>query len=140
MLAIIRIKGRVKVSYDAENTLSRLRLRRKYACVVIKPSKENLGMVKRVKDFVAYGEIKKETFEKLLEKRSRLIDRKKKTDFKNAASGIEAGKNYEEFNIKPFFRLHPPRDGIEIKKQFGVGKGVLGNNKENINKLIERML
>jgi len=36
--------------------------------------------------------------------------------------------------------IHPPRKGIESKKHFGVGKGVLGNNKKEINKLIERML
>jgi hypothetical protein len=40
--------------------------------------------------------------------------------------------------IKPFFRLHPPRKGINSKIQYP--KGVLGNNKEDINKLIERML
>jgi large subunit ribosomal protein L30 len=43
-------------------------------------------------------------------------------------------------NIKPFFRLHPPRGGIDSAKHFGIKKGVLGNNKESINKLIERML
>jgi len=36
--------------------------------------------------------------------------------------------------------LHPPRKGIESKKHFGVGKGVLGDNKEKINELLERML
>ena len=52
----------------------------------------------------------------------------------------EHNVKYEEVNVKPFFRLHPPRKGIESKKHFGVGKGVLGNHKDKINKLIERML
>jgi len=140
MIAMIRIKGRVNIDGDVENTLSRLRLRRKYACVVINSTKETDGMIKKVKDFVAYGEIKKDTFEKLLEKRGQLVDRKKKADLKAVISGVESGKAYEEYNLKPFFRLHPPRGGIEIKNQFGVGKGVLGNNGEHINKLIEKML
>ncbi len=41
---------------------------------------------------------------------------------------------------KNFFRLHPPRRGIESKKHFGVGKGVLGDNGEKINELLVRML
>jgi hypothetical protein len=40
--------------------------------------------------------------------------------------------------LKGFFRLHPPRKGIKSKLQYP--KGVLGDNKESINKLIERML
>jgi glycosyltransferase involved in cell wall biosynthesis len=47
---------------------------------------------------------------------------------------------YEELNLKPFFSLHPPRKGINSKKHFGVKKGVLGDNKEQINDLIKRML
>ena len=39
-----------------------------------------------------------------------------------------------------FFRLHPPRKGIDSKKGFGVGKGVLGNHGDKINELIGRML
>jgi len=118
MIAVIRIKGMVKINKKIEETLFRLRLRRKYACVVLKETKENLGMVKKVKDFVAYGEIDDATYKKLVEKRGKKIDGK----------------------LKPFFRLHPPRRGIESKKHFGVGKGVLGNHGKEINKLIMRML
>ena len=42
------------------------------------------------------------------------------------------------FKLKGFFRLHPPRKGINSKLQYP--KGVLGDNKKDINKLIERML
>ena len=140
MIAIIRISGRVNMKTDIEETLDRLRLKRKYACVVIKDDVITRGMLAKVRDFVAYGEIKKETFEKLIEKRGQLVDKTKKTDLKKAAEEIEKGKNFSEVNLKPFFRLHPPRRGIESKKHFGVGKGILGNNKEKINELVERML
>ena len=44
-------------------------------------------------------------------------------------------KGLEELGLKPFFRLHPPRGGIESKKHFGVGKGVLGDNKKLSSKI-----
>ena len=114
-IAVIRIAGKVGLKKDISETLNRLKLRKKYSCVIFeKPTKEQLGMINKVKDFVAFGEVNPEMHKKLKEKR--------KTKIKN------------------FFWLHPPRGGIESKKHFGIGKGVLGNNKTKINELIERML
>ena len=75
------------------------------------------------------------------EKRGKLIDKNKKTDKIKMAEEFLSGrieKKLQDLNIKPFFRLHPPRGGINSKKHFP--KGVLGNNKEQINDLIMRML
>jgi large subunit ribosomal protein L30 len=122
MLAVIRIKGQVGLDKDINETLDRLRLRRKYVCVVFEnPTPVELGMINKAKNFVAFGKINKETYEELKKKRG-LKDPNKKGQ------------------LKPFFRLHPPRGGIESKKHFGIGKGVLGDNKEKINDLILRML
>ncbi len=109
----------VGLKTDIAETLDRLRLRRKYACVVIEDTPENLGMIKKVGDFVAHGPIDEKTYKELVDKR---------------------GKKDSEGKLKPFFRLHPARGGMETKKHFGVGKGVLGNNKDKINELIGRML
>ncbi len=131
MIAIIRIKGQVKVRKDFAETLKRLGLKKKYSCIVLEnPKKEELGMVEKVRDFVAFGEIDKDTYNELIEKRG------KKQGTKSTTSPAEASSN----KGKKFFRLHPPRKGIESKKHFGVGKGVLGNNGKEINKLIMRML
>ena len=116
-IAIIRISGMVKVNKDIEETLYRLKLRRKYSCVVVKPTKENLGMIKKIRYHVAYGKINKETYDKLIKER---------------------GKKDKEGKLKAFFRLHPPRKGINSKLHFP--KGVLGNNENKINDLVERML
>ncbi len=141
MICIIRIRGEVGLRGDAAETLNRTRLRKKYSCVVWqKPKAEDLGILKKIKDFVAYGEISGEIFEKLIEKRGKLIDKNKKTDLKKAAEEIIKGKSYEDANVKPFFRLHPPRGGIDSKVHFGKKKGVLGNHGKEINKLVERML
>ncbi|MAG79172.1 50S ribosomal protein L30 [Candidatus Pacearchaeota archaeon] len=138
MIAIIRICGRIGLEKDIIETLNRLRLRKKYACVIIKPTKENLGMIKKLRNFVAYGEINKDLFEKLVEKRGQIINKSGKIDSKKVIEELEKGEKYEELNLKPFFRLHPPRKGIKSKLHFP--KGVLGDNKEKINELIKRML
>ena len=139
MICVIRIRGEVGVKRDVEETLNRLRLKKKYSCVVFnKPREEQLGMIKKVKDFTAFGEISNELFEKLIEKRGQPVDKSKKINAKEAVKEIEKGKKYEELNMKPFFRLHPPRGGIKSKESFP--KGVLGNHKEKINELLERML
>ena len=111
--AVIRITGEIGLRKDIVETLNRLKLRKKYSCVVFEdPAKEQLGMINKVRDFVAFGDIDEKTYKKLQEKR--------KTKIKN------------------FFRLHPPRGGIKTKLHFP--RGVLGNHREEINKLIGRML
>lgn len=141
MKIVIRITGEVGLSKDIKETLSRLRLRRKYSCVVFPNiSKQQEGMILAVKEYVAYGEIEKELLEKLIEARGKPIDKKKKLDSKKIVEELIKGKKYQELNLKPFFRLHPARGGIKSKKHFGKEKGVLGNHGKEINKLLERML
>ena len=140
MIAAIRITGDVNLKKDIRETFKRLRLKKKYSCVVLHKNQVNIGMIKKVKDFTAYGEINEKVFEELVEKRGQLIDKKKKIESKKVYDEFKKGTKLEMLNLKPFFRLHPPRGGIESKKHFGIGKGVLGNNKEKINELIERML
>ncbi len=113
MICVIRIRGQVGLNRDVVETLDRLRLRRKYVCIVLeKPTKEQLGMIKKVRNFIAFGEINDDTYKKLKEKR---------------------GKKGKEF-----FRLHPPRGGIKSKLHFP--RGVLGDHGEKINDLVRRML
>ena len=113
MKAIIRISGDVDLDRGIRDTFDRLKLRRKYSCIVLNPNKEQEGMIKKLRDFIAFGDINDAVFKKLNEKRG------KKTN-------------------PNFFRLHPPRGGIKSKVHFP--KGVLGDNGDKINDLIERML
>lgn len=125
-----------------EETFARMCLLRKYACVLIDDKSESMGMLTRVRDLVAYGPINEETLVKLLKDRGRIIGNSSARieNPEKAAKELMAGKKLSELKIKPFFRLHPPRTGIDSKLYFGQKKGVLGNHKEAINKLIERML
>lgn len=138
LIALIRIKGEVKVKPEIANTLYRLKLRRKYSCVLINPKNKGLmGMLKRARHSVAFGKIEKESLAKLLEARAKKIGEGKFNSLE-IAEKLMKGKKLEELGFKPFFRLHPPRGGIKSKLQYP--KGVLGNNGKDINKLIERML
>jgi len=138
MIAVVRISGMVKVREEISHALYRLRLRRKYSCVLVH-SKNNSakGVLEKVKHYVAYGVIDKKTLVDLIKARGMSLD-KNKINPEKIAEELESGKSLEELGLKPFFRLHPPRKGIKSKLPYP--KGVLGNNREDINKLIERML
>lgn len=154
--AVIRISGLVKVNKDIEETLERLRLKRKYSCVLVDSlNKDLIGMIEKVKFKIAFGEIEKDTLSKLLksraepnlkicknkqekEKLEKEIFEKLGKDMDKISEELLNGKKLSYFGLKPFFRLHPPRGGIDSKIQYP--KGVLGNNGKDINKLIERML
>lgn len=123
--ALIRIKGQTKLNKEIKDALNILGLHKKLTCVVINATPSLLGMVKKVKDCITYGEINEETLKLLKEKRG------KKTKNKDG-----------KVVYKKFFRLHPPRGGFErkgTKVPFKVG-GALGDRKEKINDLIKRML
>jgi len=141
MIALIRIRGMVKIPEEMENTLSkRLLLQRKFACIVIEPTKENWGMIKKVENLVAYGEISDETLKKLIEVRGQIIDKNKaKVSAETVVKGLNEKKKLQDFNLKPFFRLHPPRGGLKSSKDH-FPAGILGHHGNEINKLIERML
>jgi large subunit ribosomal protein L30 len=138
MILVIRISGDVKIPSAVRETLYRMRLRRKYTAVLMNDSKETQALLGSVRNFVAYGEISDAALEALIEKRGQSI-KKEKIDASKVAKDLKS-KPITETGLKPFFRLHPPRGGIDSKKHFGVAKGVLGDNKESINKLVERML
>ena len=133
MIAIIRISGDVKIREDTRETFRRLGLTRKYSCIVLdKPTEVELGMIKEIKDFIAYGELDAETYKKLVEVRGKKFKKTKNSKF-------------EKENRRMVFRLHPPRGGINTKQHYSlengnVKRGVLGNHGKKINELLEKML
>src|SRR3989344_2450161 len=140
MIAIIRISGLVDVNSDIEDALFRLRLRRKYSLVLVNHTEQNLKLLKKIRNHVAYGPIDKETLKELIEKRAISLKKGTKIDSEKIISNLEKTSLFD-LGIKPFFRLHHPRKGIDSKKHFGTTKkAVLGDNKEKINDLIRRML
>lgn len=146
-LAVVLIRGTVNTHPDVRKTLELLRLKKKHACVVIEDNEVAKGMLKRVKDYVTYGPIDEKTFQEIVEKRGQSAN-DQKVDAAKVTSSYFSGevklREFEEkFNVKPFFRLHPPKGGFErggIKKPFTTG-GVLGKrDQEAMQKLLGKML
>jgi len=135
LLAVIRVRGRVKVRASIAETLTRLRLRRVNNLVLINSKNASyLGMVQNCKDFVTFGEIDEASL-------SRLFSAKGVIASKEAISSLVSGeKTANELKIEMPLRMHPPRHGYEgIKKDYKSG-GSLGYRSAEINKLILRML
>ncbi|MEK6825216.1 MAG: 50S ribosomal protein L30 [Nanoarchaeota archaeon] len=138
MIIAIRISGLVEMPQAPQETLFRMRLRRKYSAIILESTPSNLKLLQSVRNFIAYGDINPETLALLVEKRGVAID-KKKVDTKKVLEQLEK-KGLEGVGLKPFFRLHPPRGGIDSKLHYPIRGGVLGDNKKDINELIGRML
>ena len=153
-LAIVRLSGQTGIKKQIKDTFQLLRLYNKYTCTILLSSPNFLGMIQKINDFVTWGEINKETFKLLLEKRGKITKKEKfsekylkdKTKLsldEFAEQFINAKKDFKDVpGLKNFFKLCPPKGGFEkngTKKAYSLG-GALGYRKEKINELIVKML
>ena len=152
MYAVIMLRGSVNIKPDIKNTLNMLRLNRVNHCVFLDENPHNEGMIRKVKDYVAWGTVNKESLEMILRTRGEIIGGDSLTDkyvkentnystIKRFAKAIWEGEaSLKDFPIiTPVFRLHPPRGGHKgIKKTFQQG-GALGFYGEGINYLLKQM-
>lgn len=152
MYAVVQVRGTVKTRREIKDTLKMLRLHHINHCVIIPDTPAYMGMIRKVKDFVAYGEVDAETVEELLRTRGRLIGDVHLTDefiklnsqyagiaeFAQALSSGEARLN-DVPGLKPVLRLHPPRKGYKTTKRTYQQGGSLGYHGENINDLLYKM-
>jgi len=151
--AAIRVRGTVNVNPDIKKTLKLLNLTKTNHCVIVDESPVTKGMLNVAKDYVTWGEVEKDVLLKLITSRGRLEGNKQLTDeyIKTATSYGSISKlseaiidnkyKYKEIpNVKPIFRLNPPRKGYEGIKRSYKNKGALGYRGKDINKLIERMI
>lgn len=116
-IIIVRIRGKIDLHPDVKKTFKELRLNKKFSCVVVEDKPEVIGMIKKIQDYVAYGNAEEKTLKELLEKR---------------------GKTGEK-DIEQVFHLHPPKGGFKKSTKLLYPRGVLGKN-EKINELVLRML
>lgn len=120
-IAAILIRNTVRAPGIVTDTLKRLKLHKKNSCTVLDNNPASLGMFKKVKDYITYGEIDLETLKALQDKR---------------------GKKDTEGKMLNTFSLNPPKGGYErkgVKKSITVG-GALGYRRDKINQLIMKML
>jgi large subunit ribosomal protein L30 len=151
--AAIRIRGTVNIKHDIKKTMQLLNLTRGNHCVILEENPSITGMLQISKDYITWGEIDKNILSKLISERGRLSGDKKITDeyvksstsFSNieklAQAIVDNKFNYKQIpNVKPIFRLNPPKKGYEGIKRSYINKGALGYRGKEINKLIERMI
>jgi len=123
MIAIILIRGDIGLNKETLSTLEMLSLHKKNFCSVQKATPSIMGMIRKVKDYITWGEISDEVLKELIKARSEPNPKDPK-------------------KTKKFFRLNSPKKGYGrkgIKVPFSKG-GALGDRGEKINDLIKRML
>jgi len=112
-LAIIRVRGVTGLKKEMKDTMNLLRLYKKNFCVVVPNNEKYSGMVKKVKDYVTWGEISSEVFNLLVEKRGE--------EYKGREKDSKGKIRYSKFmeiggrKIKKFFRLNMPKKVLAEK-------------------------
>jgi len=153
VFAAVRIRGIVNVKPDIKRTLQLFRLTRSNHCVLLEENASVKGMLQIAKDYITWGEIDREVLSKLMDTRGKLEGNVDITEdyvksatpynnFEKLSQAIMDNKfRYKDIsNVKPIFRLNPPKKGYEGIKRSFVNKGALGYRGKDINKLLERMI
>ncbi|ACL15837.1 50S ribosomal protein L30 [Methanosphaerula palustris] len=152
MYAVVQVRGVVNTRRDIKDTLKMLRLHHINHCVFLPDTPEILGMIRKVKDYVAYGEVDEATLETLMRTRGRLEGNDALTDeyLKEnselngiadlAKAMIEGTVRIRDVpGLKPVLRLHPPRKGYKSLKRTYPQGGALGYYGQEINALLYKM-
>ena len=79
-IAVIRIRGSKGVRREIKDTMSFLRLNNKNHCVIIDNKPTHVGMLRKIKDYVTWGEVDEKTFRELLLKRGKTVGKKSLTE------------------------------------------------------------
>ena len=151
MYLVIRIRGTTGVKQPIASTLEMLRLNRISHAVLVEENPSYEGMLQKGKDYITWGEVDLETLTELVEKRGRLVGGARLTEeylsentdystFEELANALLNSEiKAQDINMKPVFRLHPPRKGYKgIRHSVNEG-GSLGYRGEDINNLAKRM-
>jgi large subunit ribosomal protein L30 len=150
---IIRLRGTQNLNPKTKDTLKYMRLNRINHAVVLPRNETTVGMLQVAKDYVTWGEVDAATLAAVIKSRGRLVGDNPLTDahvarhtpFKTidalAAAIVEGKFLYKDIpEVKPLFRLHPAKQGLEGIKRSVQNGGALGYRGKEINKLLGRML
>jgi large subunit ribosomal protein L30 len=148
---VVRIKGTVNIPQWARMTLDGLNLDRRFRATIVPESDEYLGMLRKVKEEVAWTKADAGIVKELLEKRGRKTGYKplNKSDLPKDYQSIDElasaiAENKVSMSklegIKPWFALSPPKGGFKRKtKTQYAQRGVLGDDSELV-EIVKRML
>ena len=148
---VVRIKGTVNIPRWAQMTLDGLNLDRRFRATIVPESNEYLGMLRTVKEEVAWTKADAGIVKELLEKRGRKAGYKPitKSDLPKEYKSIDdlaaaIAENKVAISklegIKPWFALSPPKGGFKRKTKTQYAEdGVLGEDGELV-EIVKRML
>ena len=148
---VVRIRGTVNIPHWANTTLDNLNLDKRFRATVIPENPQSLGMLRKVKDMVAWTSADAAIIRELLEKRGKRIGFKPITNsdlpegystIGDLASALADDKLIlsKLRSIKPWFALNPPRGGFKRKTKTQYSQeGVLGEDKA-LADIVKRML
>ena len=154
MFLVIRVRGTTGVNRDIADTLKMLRLHRINHAVLVEDNPSYIGMLQKAKDYITWGEVNSDTLTEIIAKRGEFIGGIKVTNEilaelaentgyssieELANSLINGDVKATDLDMKPVFRLHPPRKGYEgIRLSINEG-GSLGYRGKQINDLAVKM-
>src|ERR671922_829365 len=148
---VVRIKGTVNIQHQTKKTLDGLNLDKRFRATIVPESTEYLGMLRRVKEEVAWTKADAGIVKELLEKRGRKTGYKPLTkpdlpkEYNNvdelAAAIAENKVTMSKLGgIKPWFALNPPKGGFKRKTKTQYAQdGILGED-GNLAEIVKRML
>jgi large subunit ribosomal protein L30 len=150
-LLVVNLRGMVNTRAPVRTTLDQLKVAKRFNATIVPNDRVHLGMLNLAKEHVAWCKLDAETAAKLLTNRSEISSGRKASpedlndkygSVHDLASGLESGKVTLNTvsEIRPFFRLSPPRGGFKrsIRRQYREG-GILGPN-DQLAQLVEKML
>ncbi|MCS6767180.1 MAG: uL30 family ribosomal protein [Candidatus Nitrosocaldus sp.] len=141
---VIRLRGTVNVPYWARHTLRLLNLERRFNATIVPEREPYIGMLRRVKEHVAWCRVDASFIRELLEKRGSYGDltRLGFSSIDELAEAIASDKVVLSRleGVRPWFALAPPRGGFRrSSKHMHSDGGILGENRELI-ELAGRMI
>ena len=113
-IAVVRLRGTAGVNERIAHTLMMLGLKRRHNMLIMDRKPELLGMVKKVQDYVAWGEASDDMIKTIT-------------------------KSGKKTNLGFIARLKPPKGGLRGVKH-AKPHGDLGYHGDKINELIKRMM
>ena len=80
LIAVIRLRGKVNVPFPVQENLNMLNIRRSNYMTLVPNTSSYLGMLKKAKDYITWGEINQKALEHVITKRGELPGKVKITN------------------------------------------------------------
>ena len=151
-LAVVRLRGSVGMNRELRHVFRLIHLNRKNHATLVENTPERMGMILKVKDYITWGEVTPDTISMLLRRRGMLAGRQRLTEqhvrerfgyesMEALAAALHASTEHlwKLEDVKPLFRLHPPRKGLRGSIRRPYPEGPLGYRGSAINDLLQRM-